>query len=351
MEYRSLPRAGLEVSVLGLGTMTFGEQTSPEDALAQLDLAHEAGVNLIDTAEMYPVPPREGTQGESERLIGHWLKDRRCRDDVIVATKVTAPHRGLQHIRGGNLKLNSKNIAAALEGSLKRLATDRIDLYQIHWPERATTNFGRRDYPGLDQNDAPADESTSLEETLAALTDLQAAGKIRHLGLSNETPWGLMSSLSLAEKFGWPPVVSLQNPYNLLNRIFESGLAEIAHREQIPLLAYSPLAFGKLTGKYMGSQLPAQSRLARFPKFDRYNKGSAEQNIQAYAKLARTTGLTLTELSLAFLRQQSTVASVLVGASTADQLRQNLATLNVTLSADTLTRLNKIHARHPNPCP
>lgn len=347
MDFRPLPRSDLWVSAFSLGTMTFGEQTQQEDAFAQLDMAREAGVNLIDSAEMYPVPPRRTTQGESERILGRWLRDRACRDDVILATKVTAKDRGMQHIREGKLRLSAENIARAVDESLGRLGTDRIDLYQIHWPERETTNFGRRDYAHA----AVDEESTPLVETLRALAAIQEEGKIRYVGLSNETPWGAMTCLRLAKKHHWPSVVSVQNPYNLLSRTFDEGLAEIAHREALPLLAYSPLAFGKLTGKYLHGRRPLGSRLACFPRFSRYEKPAAEQAVQAYDKLARGAGLTVRELSLAFVRQRPGVASVLLGATTAAQLKENLACAELRLPEDLLCRVDKIHSRYPNPCP
>lgn len=349
MQYRSLPSAPLDVSVLGLGTMTFGEQTGEAEALAQLDLAREAGVNLLDTAEMYPVPPRQATQGQSEHLVGKWLSDRRCREEVILATKVTAPHRGLQHIRDGQLRLTLPNIRLALEGSLRRLRTDRIDLYQIHWPERPTNKFGRRTYSADPLNE---DEVvTEFSETLEALHVLRAEGKIAHYGLSNETPWGLMSARQLSRDRGWKPIVSIQNPYNLLNRTFEESLSEISLLEKVPLLAYSPLAFGKLTGKYMHGHRPSKARLTQFPQFDRYDKPAADQALQAYGKIAKQCGLSLTHVSLAYLIQKPFVASVLLGASSRAQLEENLGCLQTTLSPEALRQIDKIHNRYPSPCP
>lgn len=339
----------MEVSVLGLGTMTFGEQTSREEAFMQMDLARDAGVNLLDTAEMYPVPPCEATQGTTESMIGDWLHARGCRDEWIVATKVTAPGHGLRHIREGNLSLTLTNLRRALEGSLKRLKTDRVDLYQIHWPERQTTNFGRRAF----QPDGNVEEMeiTPIGETLQALETLRQEGKIRQLGLCNDTPWGVMTAQSLAESQGWQPPVSIQNPYHLLNRSFEEGLAEVCHHEGIPLIAYSPLAFGKLTGKYLRGARPTEARLVRFPRFNRYDKPSVGPALQAYAKLAKQAGLTLTQLSLGFVRQQPLVGSLLLGARTVDQLRENLQAGLTSLSEDCLHQLNKIQERYPNPCP
>ncbi|HAB01539.1 MAG TPA: aldo/keto reductase, partial [Pseudomonas sp.] len=259
MEYRKLGRTDLDVSALCLGTMTWGEQNTQDEAFEQIPLAKASGINFIDTAEMYPVPPRPETYAATERIIGNWFRANGDRDDWVLASKVAGPGNGISHIRDGQLKHNRQHIVAALDESLKRLHTDRIDLYQLHWPERSTNFFGKLGYQHLSN-----DLFTPLEETLEVLDEQVRAGKIRHVGLSNETPWGTMKFLQLAEARGWPRAVSIQNPYNLLNRSFEVGLAEVAIREQCGLLAYSPLAFGMLAGKYENGARPEQARLTLF---------------------------------------------------------------------------------------
>ena len=259
MEYRQLGRTDLNVSALCLGSMTWGEQNDQAEGFAQIERAKAAGINFIDTAEMYPVPPRPETYSATEQIIGNWFSQRGDRADWILASKVAGPGNGISHIRDGQLKHNRQHIVAALDASLKRLQTDWIDLYQLHWPERSTNFFGKLGYQHL-----PQDHFTPLEETLEVLDEQVKAGKIRHIGLSNETPWGTMKFLQLAESRGWPRAVSIQNPYNLLNRSFEVGLAEIAIREQCGLLAYSPLAFGMLSGKYENGARPENGRLTLF---------------------------------------------------------------------------------------
>ncbi len=346
MEYRRIPHTELNVSLVGLGTMTYGEQNTEAEGHEQLDLAREHGVNLIDTAEMYPVPPKEDTAGDSERILGAWLKSRSCRDQVILATKATGPRYDFEHIRENQLSFRREDLSRAIEGSLTRLQTDRIDLYQVHWPERDTTMFGVRNYPYRDQ-----EQLTSFQETLETLAAFQKAGKIRYVGLSNETPWGTMRYLQAAESLGLPRMVTIQNPYNLLNRTFETGLAEVAHREDIRLLAYSPLAFGKLTGKYLHGNRPAKGRLTLYSRFKRYQKPAAEQATQSYVKLATDAGLTPSQLALAFINRQPFVASNLVGATTIDQLRENISSIEIELSRDLLSKIEKTHERYPNPCP
>ena len=260
MKYHKLPHSSLEVSKICLGTMTFGEQNSKQDAFDQLDYAIERGVNFIDTAEMYPVPPKQKTQGSTESYIGDWLSHSDKRQKVIVATKVAGP-RNVPYIRD-NMSLDRRNIHQAIDDSLKRLKTDYIDLYQLHWPQRKTNCFGQLNYPYPEGN-----EEVTLIETLEALNELIKAGKIRYIGVSNETPWGVMTLLKLAEKHDLPRIVSIQNPYNLLNRSFEVGLSEISHHEGVELLAYSPLAFGCLSGKYLNGQKPAGARCSLFERF------------------------------------------------------------------------------------
>ena len=348
MEYRQLGRTGLKVSAIGLGTMTFGEQNSEADGHAQLDYALDQGVNLIDTAEMYSVPPRAETYGSTEKIIGSWLARSGKRDKVVLATKVAGPGAvlGVKHVRGGNNLLDRSNILAAVDSSLQRLQTDYIDIYQMHWPSRQTNFFGRLDY-----QHAADQETVAIEETLGAMSDLVRAGKIRHVGLSNETPWGVHSYLQLASGGGYERIVSIQNPYSLLNRSFEIGLAEMSIREHVGLLAYSPMAFGVLSGKFLNGAMPPASRIARWSRFSRYTGPYAEQATTAYAAVAAKHGLNLAQMSLAFVRQQPFVASVLIGATTMEQLRTNLASTQVELSAAVLRDLDAVHKAHPNPCP
>src|SRR6218665_629412 len=269
MEYRQLGRSELKVSALCLGSMTWGEQNTEAEGFAQIDRAREAGVNVLDTAEMYPVPPRQDTYGATERIVGNYFKARGNRADWILASKVAGPGNGIDYIRGGQLKHDRRHIVAALDESLKRLQTDWIDLYQLHWPERSTNFFGQLGYRHEEQDFPP------LQETLEVLGEQMKAGKIRHVGLSNETPWGAMKFLQLADSLGLPRMVSIQKPYNLLNRSFEVGLAEVAIREQCGLLAYSPLAFGMLSGKYANGARPADARINLFSRFSRYTNPPA----------------------------------------------------------------------------
>jgi len=336
----------LMVSRVCLGTMTFGEQNGPEEAHAQLDLALERGVNFIDMAEIYPVPPRAETFGETERIVGAWLKARRNRDRVVLATKVAGRADWLPHVRDGAPRLNRAHLEAALDGSLKRLGTDRVDLYQLHWPDRNTNYFGDLGYVHR-----AADDPVPVEETLAVLAGFVKAGKVRHVGLSNETPWGIMAFLRAAERAGLPRVVSVQNPYSLLNRTFEIGCAEVALREGVGLLAYSPLGFGVLTGKYLKTPWPAAARLARFDRFRRYSGPAAEKATAAYAALARSHGLEPAAMALAFVHRQPFLTSTIVGATSVDQLTQNLDSVAVELPDTVLEGIEAIHRRHPNPCP
>ncbi|MGM0823676.1 MAG: NADP(H)-dependent aldo-keto reductase [Pseudomonadota bacterium] len=343
MQTRPLGRTGLEVSRLCLGTMTFGEQNSEAEAHEQLDRAVAFGINFIDTAEMYPVPPKAETQGLTERYIGSWLKQRRERDDVIIATKAAGP--GLDHIRGGP-RLTREHLFKAVDTSLERLQTEYIDLYQLHWPDRSTNFFGKLGYVHNEEEDA-----TPLDETLSALKELVDAGKIRAIGLSNDTPWGTMRALQLADQLNVPRVASIQNPYNLLNRSFEVGLAEIAHREDVGLLAYSPLGFGVLSGKYLDGAQPPTGRLTLFERFKRYTSPEAEAATKAYVSLARDYGLDPAQMALAFVNSRSFLTSNIIGATTMEQLESNLASESLKLDDDLLEAIDDIHRRMPNPCP
>ena len=346
MEYRRLGRTELQVSALCLGTMTFGEQNTEAEAHAQLDRAWDAGINFIDTAEIYPVPPKAETQGETERQIGTWLAARGKRDQLILATKVAGPADWLPYLRGGKARLDRKNIEAALEGSLRRLQTDYIDLYQLHWPDRKTNFFGQLGYAP-----APEEDSVPLEETLGVLEDLVRAGKIRYVGLSNETPWGTMRCLALSEQRELPRPVSIQNPYNLLNRTFEIGLAEIAIREQCGLLAYSPLAFGVLSGKYLGGARPAGARLSRFERFSRYSNPQADWATEKYVHLAREHGLDPAQMALAWVNRRPFVTATIIGATNLQQLEANLASIELTLPEALVAEIEAIHVQQPNPAP
>lgn len=347
MEYRRLGRTDLKVSLICLGTMTWGQQNTEPEAHAQLDYALAHGVNFIDTAEMYPVPARAQTQGRTEAYIGTWLASRKNRDQVILATKVAGASERLVWLRDGNIRLDRKNIHRAVEDSLRRLQTDYIDLYQIHWPDRETNCFGQLDYRH-DPNEGPVD----LEPTLAAMEELVQAGKVRHIGVSNETPWGLMKYFEIADRRKAPRPVSIQNPFSLLNRSFEVGLSEIAIREQCGLLAYSPLAFGVLSGKYVGGAMPEGARLSLFPEFSRYTSSDpAKTAAQRYVDLAKRHDLRSAQMALAFVNRQAFVTSNIIGATTLEQLAENIASAEVKLSPEVLAEIDAIHHDIPSPCP
>ncbi len=346
MRYRPLGDTGLEVSVICLGSMTWGEQNSEQEGHQQLDYALDRGINFIDTAELYAIPPKAETYGRTEEIIGSWLKLRANRERVILASKIAGPGAGwVDHIRDGKTRFDKKNIQSALDGSLRRLQTDYIDLYQLHWPERNTNCFGQRGYT---HQEAPF---TPVLETLTALQDLVTAGKIRYIGLSNETPWGVMEFLQAAERFNLPRVVSIQNPYSLLNRLFEIGLAEIAHREGIGLLAYSPLGFGVLSGKYLEGRAQERDRLRRFPDYDRYSNPQALAATAEYVALARDHGMSPAQMALAYVNSRPFLTSNIIGATTMEQLRENIDSADLALSEEVLEGIENIHTRHPNPSP
>ena len=343
MNYTRLGSSDLTVSEIALGTMTFGEQNSAADAAQQLDYAVSRGVNFIDVAEMYPVPPRAETQGLTEEYVGRWLK-RQSRDKLVIASKITGPSRGFGWIRGGP-RITPQQIKAAIDTSLQRLQTDYLDLYQIHWPDRNVPMFGQSAY------DASAERDTMpIVEQLGAFADLIQAGKIRHVGLSNETPWGVSAFVRAADDAGLPRVASIQNAYNLLNRVFEFGLSETCHREHVSLLAYSPLAFGALTGKYLDDT--GSGRLTLFPSFgQRYSKPNVPEAVAAYAALAKQHKLHPAMLALAFVRSRWFVTSTIIGATSMAQLQQNLDSVEVKLSTEVLEQIQAIHLRYPNPAP
>ncbi|HUH86921.1 MAG TPA: NADP(H)-dependent aldo-keto reductase [Pusillimonas sp.] len=349
MQFRKLGTTDLDVSLIGLGTMTFGEQNTEAQAHEQLDYAYAQGVNLVDVAEMYPVPPRAETYGCSERFVGSWLKKTGLRSKIVLATKIAGPSRQAgrpSYIRGAANQFDKPNLVEALNGSLQRLGTDYVDLYQLHWPDRSTTTFGRTAYP---YEDEPF--TVPIEETLQALSDLVKEGKIRHIGVSNETPWGVARFLAAAQQMGLERIVSIQNPYNLLNRTFEVGLSEFSHRDGVGLLAYSPLAFGWLSGKYENGERPAGARITLFERFTRYTRPQAVAATSAYVNLARSNGLSPATMALAFVNRQPFLTSNLVGATTLDQLKENIASINVTLSEDLVKGIEAIHERYPNPAP
>lgn len=344
MKYRKLGHTDLHVSVVCLGTMTWGDQNNREQAFEQLDYALEQGVNFIDAAEMYPVPPKAETQGETERILGAWLAERGARDRVVLASKVTGPG-GFDYLHGGP-RLSAEHIEQALHASLDRLRTDCIDLYQVHWPERATNFFGRLGFePGED------DDAVAIEDTLEALQRHVDAGRIRHIGISNETPWGLAQYLRLAEQRGWPRCVSVQNPYSLLNRSYEIGLAEYGHREGVGLLAYSPLAMGVLSGKYLDGARPAGARLTLFDRFRRYTGEFAEPVTRRYVELAREHGLDPAQMALAYVHGRPFVTATIIGATRMDQLRDDIASIDLELAPEVLAGIEAVHRSCPNPCP
>ncbi|ASC56135.1 NADP(H)-dependent aldo-keto reductase [Vibrio vulnificus] len=344
MQYTKLPHSTLEISKLCLGTMTFGEQNSQQDAFEQLDYAVAQGINFIDTAEMYPVPPKAQSQGLTEQFIGNWLSKSGKREKVLIATKIAGP-RNVPYIRD-NMSLNRRHIHTAIDDSLTRLQTDYVDLYQLHWPQRQTNCFGQLNYPYPDTQ-----EEVTLIETLEALNELVKAGKVRYIGVSNETPWGVMTLLRLAEKHDLPRIVSIQNPYNLLNRSFEVGLSEISHYEGVQLLAYSPMAFGTLSGKYLDGARPKGARCTLFERFQRYFTPQGLEATNAYVSLARDYGLDPAQMALAFVNQRPFVASNIIGATTLDQLKANIESLNVKLEDEVLNKIQQIGTTYSNPCP
>ena len=348
MKYRELGDTGIQIPLIGLGTMTWGQQNSFDEAFQQMDYAMDKGVNFFDAAEMYPVPPRAETAGDTERSIGQWFAQTGRRSEVTLATKVSGradTNPDWAHIRGGP-RLSRDHIRQAIEGSLERLQTDSVDLYQVHWPERATNFFGKRGY-----QHNPAADGVAIDETLDALSELVDEGLVKYIGLSNETPWGLMEYLRLASERGWSKVVSIQNVYSLLSRQFEVGLAEMAIREKVGLLAYSPMAFGVLSGKYIGGARPDGSRMTLFNRFVRYDSAQSQAATEAYAAIAAKYKLSLAQMSLAFVCQQPFVTSCLIGATTMDQLSENIDAGEVELSKDLLAEIEVVHSQYPDPAP
>lgn len=342
MKYRKLANTNLDVSIICLGTMTYGEQNTESEAHEQLDYSIANGINLIDTAEMYAIPPKEETQGLTEKIIGSWLAKRKDREKIHVATKVAGP--GMEYLRGGS-RLDKKQIFQAVDDSLKRLQTDYIDLYQVHWPERKSNYFGRLGYEYSDEM------GVSIEETLEAMTDLVKSGRVRYIGISNETPWGTSRYLNIAKEKSMERIVTIQNPYSLLNRIYEVGLAEISQHENVGLLAYSPLGFGQLTGKYI-NKTEKNSRLGLFGDwFTRYSNEECLRAVDKYLKIADKYNLSLTHLALAFVNTRPFVTSNIIGATTMEQLKENIDSVNIEITETMLEDINQVHSSQPNPAP
>lgn len=345
MKFRKLGLTDVDVSLICLGTMTWGEQNTEAEAHEQMDYAVEQGINFFDVAEMYPVPPKPETQGLTETYIGTWFSKTGKRDEIVLASKVAGPGNGLKYLRNGP-RLTRGHIREAVEASLKRLQTDYLDLYQLHWPDRSTNYFGQLGY-----QINPNEQSTPLKESIAAMDELVKEGKIRHWGFSNETPWGVMSALAICEREGYSQPVSIQNPYNLLNRTYEVGMAEVSHREDIGLLAYSPMAFGALSGKYLNGQKPAKGRLTLFDRFVRYTNPQAIAATEAYVKIAQDHGITPAQMALAFVNQQGFVTSNIIGATTMEQLKENIASVDLVLKDDVMKAINEVQVKLPNPSP
>lgn len=345
MNYSTLPNTEIKVSEICLGTMTFGNQNSEAEAHFQLDYAIERGINFIDTAEMYPIGGNAQIFGSTEKFIGTWLaKNKHKRQDLVIATKIAGPNRGLDYIRQP-LDFSKKSLTEAVELSLKNLQIDCIDLYQLHWPERIMNMFQKR---GLEKIDLQWQDNIS--EVLTVFDALIKQGKIKHIGISNENPWGLMKFLNESEKHGLPRIATIQNPYSLLNRLFEVGLSEICMREQVGLLAYSPLGFGFLSGKYLNG-FPEGSRMKLFPQFTRYTNENCFRATKLYQELANDLHLTLTELAIAFVQHQSFVTSTIIGATSMDQLEENINAFEVRLTNEVMAEIDKIQELIPNPAP
>ncbi len=346
MIYEQLGRTDLNVSKICLGTMTFGQQNTEAEAHEQLDYAVDQGINFIDTAELYAVPGSKETQGLTEQYIGSWLQARGKRDDVIIATKITGPSAGITWIRSA-LNFSREQLDIAIHNSLRRLQTEYIDLYQLHWPERRTNFFGRLGYVH-DESDPWTD---NFAEVLDSLQSYVQAGKIRHIGLSNETPWGVMRCLQLSDTQEVPRPVSIQNPYNLLNRSYEVGLAEVSMREDIGLLAYSPLAFGLLSGKYHSKQDSDGDRINQFKQLSRYNGRKSWEATEKYIAIANKYELSPAQLSLAFVNAQPFVTSNIIGATTMDQLREDIGSIDISFTREMAKDINKVHKEISNPAP
>ena len=346
MNYKQLGNTDIKVSTICLGTMTWGEQNTMEEGFEQMDYALEKGVNFFDAAEMYPSPCRKETYGETEKIIGNWFKEKKRRDKIILASKISGP--GMSYIRGGGLQFSEKNITVAIENSLKRLKTDYIDLYQLHWPERKTNFFGKLGY----EHNEDTNEWNDFEKILTVLEKFIKEGKIRYVGLSNETSWGLSKYLEISKIKKLPKMMSVQNAYNLLCRTYEVGLSEISIREKSGLLAYSPLAGGFLTGKYLNDNLPEKSRQKLFAEYyTRYSKPHVARVIEKYFDISKKFDLNFAQMSIKFCEIQKFVTSTIIGATTMQQLKTNIESVNVDLDKEVIKEINNVHLMHSNPCP
>ncbi len=343
MEYNNLPGTDIKVSKICLGTMTWGRQNSESEAFEQMDYSIQNGVNFFDTAELYPVPATPDRYADTERIIGNWITKRGSRNKIILASKIAGPGDYTAHIRKSGFKGNS--IEEAVNGSLKRLKTDYLDLYQLHWPERSTNFFGKRGFTYVDDN-----WENNFLEILEKLKKIVDAGKVRFVGLSNENPWGIMKYLEYS-KNGLPKMITIQNPYSLLNRLFEIGSAEICKREDLGLLAYSPLGFGVLTGKYRNGSMPENSRLKLFPNLARFSNQKCSEAVNLYYDLAKKHGMSITQMSLSFVNDRPFVTSNIIGATNMDQLKENIDSANVKLSDEIISEINVINEKIPNPAP
>ena len=346
MKFKKLGNTDLDVSLICLGTMTWGTQNTQKDAFEQMNYSVEKGINFFDTAEIYSVPPTEKSYGKTEEIIGNWFGENKNRKKIVLASKIAGP--GCSWIRGGKNCFTEKNIEKAIDGSLKRLKTDYIDLYQLHWPERSTNYFGKREYV----TDEQENEWNEFELILESLEKNIKKGKIRYIGVSNETPYGLSKYLETSKNKNLPRMMSVQNPYSLLNRTYEIGLAEISVRERSGLLAYSPLAGGFLSGKYRQNKMPEKSRQKLFGDyFTRYTKTHVPEIVEKYFKISSKYNLNFAQMSLKFCEIQKFITSVIIGATTMEQLKTNVESVNVKFNTEIINEINKIHAQHSNPCP
>ena len=345
MKFKKLGTTDLEVSLICLGTMTWGTQNSEKDAFEQMDYSITKGINFFDTAELYSVPPNSDSFGKTEVMIGNWFEKRKNREKVILATKVAGP--GCNWIRGGGNNFDEKTIGKAIDGSLRRLKTDYIDLYQLHWPERSTNYFGQRDYT-IDSDEG---DWNSFENVLGALEKFIKSGKIRYIGMSNETPYGLSRYIELSKSKKLPRMMSVQNPYNLVNRTYEIGMSEISIREKCGLLVYYPLATGALSGKYRNGKMPKNSRQALFKGWERHLNPLAMKAYEEYYKLAKENNMTMAQLAQAFVNTRPFVTSNIIGATTMDQLKENIDSVNIELTDEIIDKINIIHNNNPNPSP
>lgn len=345
MKYTTLPNTDIKVSKICLGTMTFGEQNSEAEGHAQMDYAVANGVNFFDTAEMYSVPARQETYGSTEKILGSWFKKTGKRDEIVLATKIAGPNPNFTYMREKN-DFSPASIKFALDQSLQRLQTDYIDLYQLHWPERKTNFFGKRGFESQED-----DWEDNIQEVLETLESFIKAGKIKHIGLSNETPWGIMRFLNESKYNHLPKISTIQNPYSLLNRQFEVGSAEICMRENVGLFAYSPLAFGVLSGKFLTGESHPNARIKLFPQFSRYNSAQCNEATQRYSEIAKKHGISLAQMALAFVNQQAFVTSNIIGATTLEQLKENIGSIELVLSDEIIAEINAVHAVIPDPAP